>query len=242
MGSSDAQVDEALAICRVHFPGCERSVFDPEQPLHHVTPSPFWLDQTEVTVSQFPTFAAATGHGTTAERAGASLRLGRGRGGVAAGRWGRLAASAGTGLAGGGGSPRRERELGRRDILRPGPRREPHRAPCGGVARHAWGFVGRPSGIPARRLPGRDLPMQPARSSASAARGTRSPRPAASAAFHSNAVGIYGTPKLEGLHACAWGASERLTRRRQQRSHSRSRPRRRRRDGLNTYPRRNSAR
>ncbi len=59
MGSQDAQVDEALALCQEHRPDCERSQFEDEQPSHEVALDAFWIDKTEVTNAQYQRCVAA---------------------------------------------------------------------------------------------------------------------------------------------------------------------------------------
>jgi formylglycine-generating enzyme required for sulfatase activity len=53
MGSTDAQVDDALARCRESYNYCNRSFYGLESPQHTVTLDSFWLDQTEVTNAQY---------------------------------------------------------------------------------------------------------------------------------------------------------------------------------------------
>jgi serine/threonine-protein kinase len=70
MGSSDSDVDNALRVCNEYRDDCKRGWFKDEQPKHTVVLNGFWIDQTEVTVTQFRAFAQATGHESTAERDG----------------------------------------------------------------------------------------------------------------------------------------------------------------------------
>jgi serine/threonine-protein kinase len=70
MGSTNSELDNALELCNATFGNCQRSWFDDEQPAHRVLLHAFWIDRTEVTVSQFAAFVEATGHRTTAELAG----------------------------------------------------------------------------------------------------------------------------------------------------------------------------
>jgi len=63
MGSTDADVDFGLALCNGHSPGCghctepddlcRRAWFEVEQPAHTVYLDDFWLDEHEVTNSQY---------------------------------------------------------------------------------------------------------------------------------------------------------------------------------------------
>jgi formylglycine-generating enzyme required for sulfatase activity len=63
MGSTDAQVDEALALCSEEFgEGCSRDIFIPEQPAHTVALDAFWIDRTEVTNAQFAAFLRELGN------------------------------------------------------------------------------------------------------------------------------------------------------------------------------------
>jgi formylglycine-generating enzyme required for sulfatase activity len=70
MGSDDDDMDYALQLCNEYRDDCQRSWFESEQPVHEVTLDGFWLDQTEVTVTQFRQFVAETGYETDAEREG----------------------------------------------------------------------------------------------------------------------------------------------------------------------------
>ena len=53
MGSTDAQVDEAFALCSQFSVACERTWFEDEQPVHTVGLDGFWIDRTEVTNKQY---------------------------------------------------------------------------------------------------------------------------------------------------------------------------------------------
>ena len=53
MGSSDAQVDIALALCNEYLGGCQRGWFSGEQPQHPVSLDAFYIDKTEVTNAQY---------------------------------------------------------------------------------------------------------------------------------------------------------------------------------------------
>jgi iron(II)-dependent oxidoreductase len=61
MGSSPAQIREALELCDPHAEGaaCPRKLFDDEAPQHTVRLDGFWIDQTEVTNSQYRLCLAA---------------------------------------------------------------------------------------------------------------------------------------------------------------------------------------
>jgi formylglycine-generating enzyme required for sulfatase activity len=71
MGSTDADVDSALAICNEAQGGiCERNWFEDERPQHTVYLDAFYIDKTEVTNERFAHFVAETGYHTEAERQG----------------------------------------------------------------------------------------------------------------------------------------------------------------------------
>jgi sulfatase modifying factor 1 len=54
MGSSDDEVDAALAMCQAYYATpCQRAWFEVEQPVHPVVLDGFWLDRTEVTNGQY---------------------------------------------------------------------------------------------------------------------------------------------------------------------------------------------
>ena len=53
MGSTDAQVDQALELCNQFVFGCEREWFEWEQPVHTVALDGFWINRTEVTNAQY---------------------------------------------------------------------------------------------------------------------------------------------------------------------------------------------
>ncbi|HSR32462.1 MAG TPA: SUMF1/EgtB/PvdO family nonheme iron enzyme, partial [Anaerolineae bacterium] len=53
MGSTEAQVEDALARCRDSYIYCNRWFYITEFPQHQVTVDGFWIDQTEVTNAQF---------------------------------------------------------------------------------------------------------------------------------------------------------------------------------------------
>jgi formylglycine-generating enzyme required for sulfatase activity len=56
MGSTDDEMDHALALCTGYYYDCERNRFEGEQPAHTVALDGFWLDKTEVTNAQFAAF------------------------------------------------------------------------------------------------------------------------------------------------------------------------------------------
>jgi formylglycine-generating enzyme required for sulfatase activity len=53
MGSTDAEIEEALARCRQSYRYCNLDFYGREAPQHSVTLDSFWLDQTEVTNAQY---------------------------------------------------------------------------------------------------------------------------------------------------------------------------------------------
>jgi formylglycine-generating enzyme required for sulfatase activity len=53
MGSSNAQVDIALALCNEYLGGCQQNWFSGEQPQHPVSLDTFYIDKTEVTNAQY---------------------------------------------------------------------------------------------------------------------------------------------------------------------------------------------
>ena len=70
MGSTDAEVDSALALCNEYRSDCKRSWFEDEQPVHTVYLDTFYIDKTEVTNDEFQRFVQATGYRTQAEKDG----------------------------------------------------------------------------------------------------------------------------------------------------------------------------
>jgi formylglycine-generating enzyme required for sulfatase activity len=62
MGSTDEEVDNALALCNEYYGDCERDWFDDEQPVHAVELDGFWIDRTEVTNAQFAAFLNEEGN------------------------------------------------------------------------------------------------------------------------------------------------------------------------------------
>ena len=53
MGSTDSDVDAALALCNQYCGNRQRDALDDEQPVHVVSLGAFWIDRTEVTNEQF---------------------------------------------------------------------------------------------------------------------------------------------------------------------------------------------
>ena len=53
MGSTDAQVDDAIALCKEYAEECDLAWFEWQQPVHTVALDAFWIDRTEVTNTQF---------------------------------------------------------------------------------------------------------------------------------------------------------------------------------------------
>jgi formylglycine-generating enzyme required for sulfatase activity len=53
MGSTEEEVDYALALCLEYGTNCRRWYFSVEQPLHPVELDGFWMDRTEVTYQQY---------------------------------------------------------------------------------------------------------------------------------------------------------------------------------------------
>lgn len=69
MGSDEAEIEQALQLCRS---GCQREWFQDEKPRHMVNLLTFYMDKYEVTNMEFARFVAGTGYVTEAERAGDS--------------------------------------------------------------------------------------------------------------------------------------------------------------------------
>ena len=53
MGSTEAEVEAGITLCREHYPICNQWYYDREAPQHTVSVDSFWLDRTEVTNAQF---------------------------------------------------------------------------------------------------------------------------------------------------------------------------------------------
>ena len=62
MGSTEEEVDAALALCNASRGNCERGWFADEQPQHTVSLDAYWIGQTEVTNAQFQQFVDAGGY------------------------------------------------------------------------------------------------------------------------------------------------------------------------------------
>jgi formylglycine-generating enzyme required for sulfatase activity len=80
MGMSDAQVDQALQLCRKANDDCEQEWFKDEKPAHTVALDAFWIDQTEVTNAMFTTFLNEQGN--QVEEGVSWLEPGAGHGGI----------------------------------------------------------------------------------------------------------------------------------------------------------------
>jgi formylglycine-generating enzyme required for sulfatase activity len=64
MGSTEEELDAALALCNASRGNCERGWFAAEQPQHTVSLDAYWIGQTEVTNVQFQQFVDAGGYAT----------------------------------------------------------------------------------------------------------------------------------------------------------------------------------
>jgi len=53
MGSTEAEVDDAIELCQQHYSICNRWFYERESPIHTVTLDEFWIDQTEVSNTQY---------------------------------------------------------------------------------------------------------------------------------------------------------------------------------------------
>ena len=62
MGSTDQDIEDALAMCEQFRGRCSANWFVREQPAHEVSVSGFWIDSTEVTHAQFCAFLNAEGN------------------------------------------------------------------------------------------------------------------------------------------------------------------------------------
>lgn len=59
MGSTEDQINDTMRLCDSYGRSCNRETFTDEEPLHTVTLSSFWFDQTEVTNEQYSLCVAA---------------------------------------------------------------------------------------------------------------------------------------------------------------------------------------
>lgn len=87
MGSTDAEVEDAIALCMAYYSGCashQREWLESAEPQHTVDVDGFWIDKYEVTNEQFSRFVQATGYRTEAEERGTGW-------GWIAGGWGEMA-------------------------------------------------------------------------------------------------------------------------------------------------------
>jgi formylglycine-generating enzyme required for sulfatase activity len=53
MGSTEAEIEDAIALCQQHYPICNRWYYKRESPAHMVSLDEFWIDQTEITNAQY---------------------------------------------------------------------------------------------------------------------------------------------------------------------------------------------
>ena len=53
MGSTDIEIEDAISLCREHYPVCNQWYYDREAPRHAVSLDGFWIDQTEITNAHF---------------------------------------------------------------------------------------------------------------------------------------------------------------------------------------------
>jgi serine/threonine-protein kinase len=67
IGTTEAELEDALRLCRAHAAKCSASLYDDEH-LREVVLAPFVLDPSEVTNEAFGIFVSETGHRTTAEQ------------------------------------------------------------------------------------------------------------------------------------------------------------------------------
>jgi formylglycine-generating enzyme required for sulfatase activity len=62
MGSSEEEIDDALALCNEFYDDCMRGWFEDEAPQHEVYLDEYWIGQTEVTNAQWQLFMEAGGY------------------------------------------------------------------------------------------------------------------------------------------------------------------------------------
>lgn len=53
MGSTEAEIEEAIALCHEHYDTCNRWYYERESPSHEVSLQGYWIDLTEVSNAQY---------------------------------------------------------------------------------------------------------------------------------------------------------------------------------------------
>ncbi|MCK4899938.1 MAG: SUMF1/EgtB/PvdO family nonheme iron enzyme, partial [Anaerolineales bacterium] len=53
MGSTEAEINDAIALCQQHYSICNRWYYERESPQHPVSLDGFWIDQAEVSNAQY---------------------------------------------------------------------------------------------------------------------------------------------------------------------------------------------
>lgn len=53
MGSTEAEIEEAISLCQQHYSPCNHWYYKRESPQHLVSLDDFWIDQTEITNAQY---------------------------------------------------------------------------------------------------------------------------------------------------------------------------------------------
>jgi formylglycine-generating enzyme required for sulfatase activity len=53
MGSTDAEIEDAIDLCQKHYNICNRWYYERESPQHAVSLDGYWMDQTEITNAQY---------------------------------------------------------------------------------------------------------------------------------------------------------------------------------------------
>lgn len=53
MGSTEAEIDDAIELCKEHYSICNRWYYERESPIHLVSLDSYWIDQTEVSNAQY---------------------------------------------------------------------------------------------------------------------------------------------------------------------------------------------